>query len=76
VALISEAVAGAESISTIPFPTTSPVFMGELPSRCAPVEADMANAAPVADCDDCVATHQWNTYRPGSLNVISPVTLL
>jgi len=69
-------VTGAVVTSTIPTPTTSPVLIGELPSKKSPCEEDIANTDPFVDNDDWVATHQFITYLPDSLNVTKPVTLL
>ncbi|WP_158585087.1 hypothetical protein [Lacrimispora algidixylanolytica] len=46
---ISDKVTGAAITSTIPIPKTSPVFIGEFPSRKSPCEDDRANDAPFVD---------------------------
>jgi hypothetical protein len=45
----SDKVTGAVVTSTIPIPNTSPVFIGEFPSRKSPCEDDRANDAPFVD---------------------------
>jgi hypothetical protein len=68
-----ETVTGATATSIILTPTTSPVFIGEAPSKKSPWEEDNAKAVPFVDWDDCVASHQSNTYLPASRKVITPV---
>jgi len=60
----------------MPIPTTSPVLIGETPSKKSPFDDDNANTAPFVDAVDCVPTHQLITYLPASLKVITPVALL
>ncbi|WP_166429818.1 hypothetical protein [Lacrimispora aerotolerans] len=45
----SDKVTGGAVTSTIPIPKTSPVFIGEFPSRKSPCEDDKANDAPFVD---------------------------
>jgi hypothetical protein len=75
-ALIKDKVCGAEVISITPKPTTSPVLIGELPSSKSPCDDANANTTPFVAWVDWDATHQFITYLPGSLNVISPVAVL
>jgi hypothetical protein len=74
-AFTNDAVTGAEVTLIIPIPTTSPVFSGESPFKKSLCEEDIANTDPFVDKDDWVATHQFITYLPASLNVILPNTL-
>jgi hypothetical protein len=74
--LINETVTGATATSMIPIPTTSPVLIGEFPSNKSSWEDDRAKTIPLADWDDCVATHQSKIYLPDSLKVIIPVKVL
>jgi hypothetical protein len=43
----SDKVTGAVITSTIPIPNTSPVFIGEFPSKKSPCEEDKAKEAPL-----------------------------
>ncbi len=74
--VVSAAVTGGAATSMIPIPATSVVLTGELPSRKSPCEEESAKTAPLADADDCVATHQFTAYLPASLNVMTPVAAL
>ena len=75
-ALIRDAVTGAASTSNIPTPETSPVLIGEFPSKKSPCEEEREKTAPLLEAEDWVATHHWTTYLPASLNVMTPVSAL
>jgi hypothetical protein len=47
-----DTVTGADATSMIPIPYTSPVFIGELPSRKSPWEDNNSKAVPFVDWDD------------------------
>jgi hypothetical protein len=72
-AFTNDTVTGAAATSIIPNPTTSPVFSGELPSRKSPCEEESANTIPLVVREDWDVTHQFISYLPASLKVISPV---
>jgi hypothetical protein len=75
-AFTNDTVTGAATTSIIPSPTTSPVFRGELPSKKSPCEEESANTVPLADREDWDVTHQFISYLPASLKVITPVAAL
>ena len=72
---LNSTVTGAAVTSIIPIPTTCPVLPGESPMIKSPWEETNAKTVPMVEGEPCVATHQSNSYLPGSCKVMTPVVL-